>query len=1663
MSSTTTLAECDTGGRKIEATAPFPPTSHLEMIAEDTNVVFPMEAFPEMSSTGSEKHNGRRCHDVDDSLTAAATLLIGGSVVLPVSSPNHKSASEALSNYQYDGPDATDLSSDERPLGESRALEEPGRKYLMEIVIAPKEIVVDDPEPSRFIVREEKTTLSILESVSAVLPTIAHVASSSDSVMSQVREEIVATINSDEVLPEREPACDGSLITEISTVYTSVSEDLNNVKHALLLDSTSQNGMTILETVEKVEAEIDSVKKELAQISEELSGDVGLEITLIHQARVLGLDSPYMREDTTEFLPCSVDARVVYPSSSQSSPTAVYITLEKSSERDHSSTPALLRRESKLTRLPEKDVLELVSEGSQPKSASFENDYDAKYLIGAWSGNISRRLGSEEPKCSANQFCYGVATVGSSPHELNEGRIKSLLMENKEKARLSVVPFEHLLPRSFPGTVDQQSYQSPIQTPVWQHNVEKHKHIHVTLLEKIAERRQFLKFKELVLTLRYRALMEAWRGEQKELSARRNLPKSVGRWDNEGCSDHALSSQRFPLQFRPLSLDGLDADSDAAQAMKMLMKNPHLEALRSALKMPAMFMDDKERVVHRFVSRNALVEDPIALEKERKTLNLWTTEERKVFTEKFAVYNKNFKVIASYLQLKTTADCVEYYYRNKKTEEFEKSSYGLQLKNRWDYTKSSSAFLAPTPSRIERNHEPTCDRIDALNAANMNMNPSQSNSQLEVSERANLSCGYFLMPSNVEMPKFLLEEKKALEVILPFGATTERAMSSLISTPCSVSSTAAHLTDDCKENDSVKKRLTDMPSITRSSYSEQHPAIAKVTRSTHFRRMSSRAATQEDSQWTDAERHLFTSAVAAHGKDFRVIASNVGTKSQSQCKSFFSKTRKRLCLDELVEQFQANEAAAMLVQSLRHYGCLEREVKPLSTSEIDATAGDIVEDLIDTAAAVSTLESFKGHSKCLSIDVSDLTLVADAAAVMEELTLVKPEVPSLDLFLSGKSRTSSHDLAFELVKVNQSNTNVLFTLSRKEEDEDSEATKSDGCYLVGTEAETDIVVDQAAAALIGMSAMLEDKSGLKRTKSEAKLDAKSSPVGVFSLSQSARLPTSSPPLYAVTPENLCLISGGTSRNVIERGNVTIPCKATTMDRPQDLYDAQTSRKFREMAGGESKPRREPTSWTQEEKEKFAIILREHGKDWSLLHDNLPSKSLTQIKTYFQNSKARSRLSASDKHLTVVQNDGANRKRKADEFELTRGSVELASSVKQKFRGNVDFPDLDSVTQKDDSQFGSAPVSGTVSVGIDILSHVVRLGNFAGQPADRASSSICQMVSANTYSQSCIQDGPEVFRPGPKPALPFSEGSRLCTPGSMQQLLSSPGSSRPVSLDPEALSLGVVSLGGPPPAIHKVAQQMQQMLEEQKQLQKQLNLLIQQQAALPPQLLPQHHQVSQQTLQAGRPLEEKLHQVVQQLQQQYELQGQGQIPCQEEGRSYSSHFQHQQTTPRRGILKVKPIRGVVSKPLVDLSTSLSLRDFSNQAKSQNDIIELRQQHHTLSLGIRAIPIVTAGSTAVVQENHTKMVELQDSDFYTDCEVMGSSVMVTEDAHQQTSIVHSTSSGQQQNTTPSTTSTLSSDSEHMKSRDVKLFGQSLLSKPPSVLSSSPCSAESLARDF
>ena len=80
-----------------------------------------------------------------------------------------------------------------------------------------------------------------------------------------------------------------------------------------------------------------------------------------------------------------------------------------------------------------------------------------------------------------------------------------------------------------------------------------------------------------------------------------------------------------------------------------LLSKPQDEVNRKILEMPALILDQKDKMFSMFNSSNELVEDPLAVEREGAMINRWTLEERNIFSEKLAAFEKDFQKIASFL------------------------------------------------------------------------------------------------------------------------------------------------------------------------------------------------------------------------------------------------------------------------------------------------------------------------------------------------------------------------------------------------------------------------------------------------------------------------------------------------------------------------------------------------------------------------------------------------------------------------------------------------------------------------------------------------------------------------------------------------------------------------------------------------------------------------------------------------------------------------------------------------------------------------------------------------------------------------------------------------------------------------------------------------------
>ena len=75
--------------------------------------------------------------------------------------------------------------------------------------------------------------------------------------------------------------------------------------------------------------------------------------------------------------------------------------------------------------------------------------------------------------------------------------------------------------------------------------------------------------------------------------------------------------------------------------------------------------DERKRKLE---NKNGLILDPLREYKERKFVNTWTDAEKDIFKEKFLLHPKNFGQIAPFLERKSVAECVQYYYLSKKAE-----------------------------------------------------------------------------------------------------------------------------------------------------------------------------------------------------------------------------------------------------------------------------------------------------------------------------------------------------------------------------------------------------------------------------------------------------------------------------------------------------------------------------------------------------------------------------------------------------------------------------------------------------------------------------------------------------------------------------------------------------------------------------------------------------------------------------------------------------------------------------------------------------------------------------------------------------------------------------------------------------------------------------------
>lgn len=442
----------------------------------------------------------------------------------------------------------------------------------------------------------------------------------------------------------------------------------------------------------------------------------------------------------------------------------------------------------------------------------------------------------------------------------------SIMASNKESAYSAVEELNKLLPDkkivfdNSTATSVSSSQRDPL-----------------TIKDRFLAKMLSVKFKEKAIALKLRVFQHFWK-EGRVVSVRKLGGKSHKMLD---LSRTGYKRNRSSIRSRNSYFAGSHQIVPAEEISKFingLLSTSAIKPCRNFLKMPSLISDEKR--VLRLISNNGLVEDPCAFERERSIINPWTAEERDIFIDKLAIFGKNFSRIASFLAHKTIADCIEFYYKNHKTESFERarkkpefaeqsktqaSSYLVSSRKRLnretdrvnlDMLGDASVIVAAVGDGVGTQQLPKCSSRIHFGAASSYKFPKGDAGPLQRSNSLNLDGN----------------ETAAADVLAGIcGSLSSEAMSSCITSSL-----------DARASSSIRQPLT--PDVTQHVDDE----------------CSDESCGEIDTvDWTDEEKSIFIKSMSSFGKDFARISQCVGTKTKEQCRIFFSKARKCLELDRI--------------------------------------------------------------------------------------------------------------------------------------------------------------------------------------------------------------------------------------------------------------------------------------------------------------------------------------------------------------------------------------------------------------------------------------------------------------------------------------------------------------------------------------------------------------------------------------------------------------------------------------------------------------------------------------------------------------------------------------------------------------------------------------------
>ncbi|XP_065646349.1 uncharacterized protein LOC101236675 isoform X2 [Hydra vulgaris] len=282
--------------------------------------------------------------------------------------------------------------------------------------------------------------------------------------------------------------------------------------------------------------------------------------------------------------------------------------------------------------------------------------------------------------------------------------IKRIYSENQAKAAAS-----HGL-KFFNKDMEQYKlplYNNPSDLPQYQHNIKSFQNFRPRLL-RFLQRKKITENKMLALS------------EQSYADTKKNWLKKVDKLENNQKRRQKVQRVRqfyekeFPeikkLREQQERIDRLGSRAVGAGYVRSEAEIEEITEINANKNRVKLFSIQTPKLLNnyerrfRFLNYNSLIQDVDVFEIQRKSAILWSDKEKQIFREKFTQFPKDFEKIASFLEQKKCADCVLFYYQNKKKEGFKSSK--LKSKKKGKLNKSENKITLrmekSKPSKSER-------------------------------------------------------------------------------------------------------------------------------------------------------------------------------------------------------------------------------------------------------------------------------------------------------------------------------------------------------------------------------------------------------------------------------------------------------------------------------------------------------------------------------------------------------------------------------------------------------------------------------------------------------------------------------------------------------------------------------------------------------------------------------------------------------------------------------------------------------------------------------------------------------------------------------------------------------------------------------------------------